>query len=106
MFEQLFACPRAVARQRDGPLAEERLTFLAHLADQGMSHWLLQKFAWHILAAAHSLRLTERPDERISSVEVEQQAVRWAQRPRRTPQPSNPKLAYRRFLCHVTQWLK
>ena len=106
MFEQLFACPRAVARQRDGPLAEERLAFLAHLADQGMSHWLLQKFAWHILAAAHSLRLAERPDEMISPVEVEQQAVRWAQRPRRTSQPSNPKLARQRFLCHVTQWLK
>src|SRR5207302_2017698 len=32
--------------------------------------------------------------------------TRWAQRPRRTSQPSNPKLARQRFLCHVTQWLK
>jgi hypothetical protein len=37
MFEQLLACLRAVARQRTGPLAEERPPFLTHLAGQGMT---------------------------------------------------------------------
>ena len=86
MFEQLFSRPDAVARYRSGPLAEERLAFLAHLAHLGLSNAALQKFAFHSLAAAHSLRLAERPHEAISAAEVEQQAVRWAQRPRRTSQ--------------------
>lgn len=74
MFDRLFACPRAVARHRTSPLAEERLAFLAHLADQGMSHWLLQKFAFHTLAAAHSLRLAERPHEDSTAAEIDEQA--------------------------------
>lgn len=106
MFDQLFARPDAVARYRSGPLAEERLAFLVHLAEQGMSHWLLQKFAFHTLAAAHLLRLVERSHEAIPAAEIEKQAVRWARRPRRTSQPSNPRRARQRFLCHVTQWLK
>lgn len=106
MFDQLFARPDAVARYRSGPLAEERLAFLVHLAEQGMSHWLLQKFAFHTLAAAHLLRLAERPHETIRAAEIEKQAIQWAQRPRRTSQPSNPRRAQQRFLCHVNQWLK
>jgi site-specific recombinase XerD len=106
MFEQLFGRPEAAARHRAGPLAEERLAFLTHLARQGMSCWALQKFAFHTLAGAQALRLAERPDEPISAAEVEQQADRWAQRRRRTSQPSNPPRARQRFICHVTQWLQ
>lgn len=106
MFEQLFGRPDAVARHRAGPLAEERLAFLAHLARQGMSRWALQKFAFHTLEGAQALRLAERPHETIAAAEVEQQASRWAQRGRRTSQPSNPPLARQRFICHVTQWLQ
>src|SRR4051812_835398 len=89
MFDQLFARPDAVARYRSGPLAEERLAFLLHLAEQGMSHWLLQKFAFHTLAAAHLLRLAERPHDAIPAAEIEKQAARSARRPRRTSQPSS-----------------
>ena len=35
MFDQLFTSPVAVARHRTGPLLEERLAFLTHLANQG-----------------------------------------------------------------------
>ena len=34
MFEQLFKQPQALARQRAGPLLQERLRYLDHLADQ------------------------------------------------------------------------
>jgi hypothetical protein len=37
MFEQLFPGPKAQARQRDGPLAEQRRDYLTHLVQQGMS---------------------------------------------------------------------
>lgn len=106
MFDQLVTRPEAVARYRRGPLAEERLAFLTHLARQGVSHWALKTISFHLLAAAHSLRLAERPREAVSAAEVEKQAARWARRPRRTSQPSNPVWARKRFLCHVTQWLR
>ena len=35
MFDQLFTSPVAVARHRTGPLLEERLAYLTHLANQG-----------------------------------------------------------------------
>ena len=37
MFEQLFKGPHALACQRNGPLAEERLRYLVHCAEQQMS---------------------------------------------------------------------
>ena len=37
MFDQLFDVPFALARHRTGPLLEERLAFLTHLANQGYS---------------------------------------------------------------------
>ena len=43
MFDQLFNCPAALARHRTGPLLEERLAFLTHLADQGYSRRDLRK---------------------------------------------------------------
>ena len=35
MFEQLFERPKALALQRTGPLLEERLAYLTHMASQG-----------------------------------------------------------------------
>ena len=35
MFDQLSQQPRAVARHRAGPLLDERLRYLGHLANQG-----------------------------------------------------------------------
>jgi site-specific recombinase XerD len=106
MFEKLVTRPDTVVRYRTGPLAEERLAFLTHLAHQGVSNWALKTISFHLLGAAHSLRLAERPHEAITSAEIEQQGVLWAQRPRRTSQPSNPVWARKRFICHVTQWLQ
>jgi hypothetical protein len=37
MFEQLFERPHALARQRNGPLAEERRRYLVHCAEQQLS---------------------------------------------------------------------
>ena len=37
MFERLFDCPRVLMRQRAGPLLEERLRYLCHRADQGIT---------------------------------------------------------------------
>ena len=36
MFEELFERPHALARQRSGPLLEERLIYLRYLAVSGL----------------------------------------------------------------------
>ena len=43
MFEQLFKQPHALARHRNGPLAEERRRYLAHCAEQQMSRRTLRR---------------------------------------------------------------
>src|SRR5262249_15586105 len=105
MFDQLFKRPQALARQRAGPLAEERLGYLAFLADQGMARGTLQAAAYHLLTVAYSLRLAERPGEVITLAEIEQKAVLWADR---SPRPSESQ-RLRSVACfrwHATQWLQ
>lgn len=38
MFETLFTYPKGVCRHRDGPLADERVAYLAKRAAQGVAH--------------------------------------------------------------------
>ena len=81
MFERLFDRPITLARQRAGPLLEERLRYLSHLAEQGVARHGLQVRAYYLLVVAQRLRLAERPGELISRDEIERQAHRWAQQP-------------------------
>src|SRR5438445_537728 len=60
MFEQLFKRPHALARHRNGPLAEERRRYLAHCAEQQMSRRTLRRTATYTLIVAKALRLAER----------------------------------------------
>ena len=66
MFEQLFERPHALARQRNGPAAEERLRYLAHCAEQQMARRTLRLIALYLLIVARALRLADRPGELIS----------------------------------------
>ena len=54
MFEQLFKRPHALARHRNGPLAEERCRYLAHCAQQQMSRRTLRRIAVYTLAGLSS----------------------------------------------------
>jgi integrase/recombinase XerD len=45
MFEQLFESQHALARQRNGPLAEERRRYLVHCAEQQMAPRTLRGIA-------------------------------------------------------------
>jgi site-specific recombinase XerD len=75
MFDQLFGLPQVLARHRAGPLREERLAFLAHLADQGYSRNSLRRKARGLLAIATSLRLAGRPGEKVTCAEIKRKAV-------------------------------
>jgi integrase/recombinase XerD len=66
MFDQLFTYPTVVARHREGPMAEERLAFLAHLATQGYSANGLRRKARRLLLIAETLGLDPRPRKALS----------------------------------------
>jgi len=105
MFEQLFDRPTTVAQQWAGPLLEERLRYLSHLAEQGVARHGLQVRAYYLLMVAQCLRLAERPAELISHAEIERQAHLWAQQPgpRKVIGSERQRV---RFLRHANQWLQ
>ena len=70
MFEQFFKCPVAVARHRKGPLLEERLAFLTHLANHVCSQKALQRNARRLLVIPQMLGLTNRPRKALTLAEI------------------------------------
>jgi site-specific recombinase XerD len=105
MFDRLFSRPTTLAQQQAGPLLEERLRYLSHLAEQGVARHGLQVRAYYLLVVAQCLRLAERPGELISHGEIERQAHLWAQQPgpRKVIGSKGQRVA---FLRHATQWLQ
>jgi hypothetical protein len=99
MFEQLFKRSHALARQRSGPLVEERRRYLAYLADQGWARRPLIVVAYYLLRIVEYLRLGERPDEVVSSVEIEEAARRWGDR-------TGSDWAREHFCFRATHWLR
>lgn len=104
MFERLFQDPRALARHRNGPLAEERCRFLAHCTQQRMSFLYVQKIAEYTLAVAKALRLADRPGEWITKNEIEVEAAHWAHRLKRR-RGRNVERACRTFTGYALRWL-
>jgi integrase/recombinase XerD len=105
MFEQLFERPHALARQRHGPLFEERLSYVSHCAEQQMARRTLQFVAIYLLIVAKALRLADRPGELISRDEIEAAANRWANRQPKPPQMRSVRLTWLRFTGNATRWL-
>lgn len=104
-LELLFERRHALIRQRTGPLVEDRLRFLAHLREQGMSRGVLRCAAFYLLAVARYLRLRERPNTVFRVAEIEQQARRWARRPPSPAWKPGP-FSRRRFVRWATEWLR
>lgn len=105
MLGRLFDRPITLAQQRVGPLLEDRLRYLSHLAEQGVNRHGLQVRAYYLLTVAQCLRLAGRPGEIISRREIQQQAHRWAQQPgpRKVIGSKHQRVA---FIRHATQWLR
>lgn len=102
MFDQLFRNPHLLACQRNGPLPEERLRYLAHCANQQMAQESLRKIAQCMLIIAKVLRLQERPGERITATEIHAEVDRWANRPK----PSEKGGSLLTLRCHAIRWLE
>src|SRR3989442_3120404 len=75
MFNQLFNHPRALERHTSAPLAEERLRYLSHCAEQGANRDTLRQVAQAQLVVIEQLGLTA--DGKISSERIEAAADRW-----------------------------
>ena len=105
MFDQFFQRPETLARHRDGPLAQERLSYLEHLAGQGRTHDFLVVTASYLIGIAEYLRLATRPGEVISRSEIEQASTLWAVRPTKSPRVSSRGSMAKRFRFHATRWL-
>jgi integrase/recombinase XerD len=103
MFEQLFQRPYTVVRHRDGPLAEERLRYLRHLAEQGMCRRYLKVVASRLLIIIDYLRLANRPTADIDLTEIEQQASLWA---KRLAKGEQRKYSWIAFCQHAKAWLR
>lgn len=112
MFEQLFERPKALAWHHRGPLVEERRAYLAHLhSDQGMARSYLRLVARYLIAVAESLRLDQRPDELISTAEIQERATLWANlrkqhQSRRQHAGQRSSAARLRFIRFATSWLR
>ena len=96
MLERLFDCPRILMRQRAAPLLEERLQYLCHFADQGITRRVLQEIARSLLVIAEVLRLAGRPGEIISLSEIGQLALLGGRQAVRNNRPG-PRVRRRRF---------
>ena len=106
MFDRLLKRPHALARHRNGPLAEERHRYLAHCAGQQLSWHTLQCIASNTLVVAEVLRLADRPGELIARAEIEAAADHWVNRAPRPRQVRNVRIACRTFRGHATRWLQ
>jgi integrase/recombinase XerD len=100
MFDQLFQNPRVLARQRSGPLAEERRRYLAYCAELGMAPKTLQSLARYILVITEVLRLAERPGELITRKEIRAEADRRAAERRKR------RMLTFKFTQFAIRWLK
>jgi site-specific recombinase XerD len=102
MFDQLFETRFARARHRAAPLLEERLAFLTHLANRGLSRSCLRVIAQQLLVFTKTFALVKHPTRIMPQDEVKRKmgdhrlfslATRWLRFLRRLeehPVPVSP----------------
>ncbi len=106
MFEQILKAPYALTRHRQSPLAEQRQRYLEYRAELGMSPGVQRTGAGYLLAVTKYLRLGERPDDLITTAEIEAMADRWANRSSKRTQTAGGRETRKRFIIYATDWLK
>jgi integrase/recombinase XerD len=106
VFKRLFKSPSALARHLSAPLLKQRQRYLAHLASQGMSRTTLRSAASFLLAIVRQLRLADRPGQRLSHAEIQEQATVWAQLSLQLPRHCGTDCRRQDFLRHATHWLQ
>src|SRR5712692_11828024 len=77
MFEELFTYPTVLKRHREGPLAQERRSYLAGLAAQAMARETLLRQARYSLCVARAIERWP-ADHRFTEIEIDELATVWA----------------------------
>ncbi len=103
MFNQLFKCPRAIERHQAGPLSEERLSYLAHCADQGRTKSSLRLIAQHLLMFVDYLPLAT--EDGIDIEQIHAAADQWVSRQPKPANVSDYGYGRMRFISDARQWL-
>ena len=102
MFKSLFQYPRVFSRHANGPLAEERNTFLKHLASRGTPRSTLLRYARQLRVIAVLLdRYLPGP---ISREQIARHAQQWAQGQRRRGHAQGLKWPREHFLQVASAW--
>ena len=110
MFKTLFRYSRVSSRHANGPLAQERSTFLSHLQTQGVPRSSLLRYASELLLVAGLLPGKGRGQ--IARSEIARCAGRWARRQRRRGRARTVQWAAQRFdqaacvWCSFMGWLE
>lgn len=110
MLKSLFHYPRVFSRHANGPLAEERDTFLKHLASRGTPRSTLLRYARQLRVIA--VLLDRHLPGPISREEITRRAQRWAQGQQRRGHAQGLKWPREHFLqvasawCMFMGWLK
>jgi integrase/recombinase XerD len=116
MFDQLFRIPAVVASYRKGPMLEERLAFLRHLAKQGYPRNSLQKHARRLLVIAQKLGLADQPRKALTAAEIKRKtanhrhlyslATRWLCFMGRLQQQAAPCTSWAREIDEFADYMK
>lgn len=102
MFKTLFRYPRVSSRHANGPLAQERRTFLSHLQTQGVPRSTLLRYASQLLLVAGLL--PRKGSDQIARSEITRCAERWAQRQQRRGRARTVQWAAQRFGQAACAW--
>lgn len=103
MFDQLFTCPRAIARHSTAPLLEERLRYLSYCAARGSTRSSLRLIAQHLLLFTDRLPLDA--EAQVSLEQIRAAADLWITReslPRNVTDSYHSRM---RFVSDARQWL-
>ena len=104
MFKSLFHHPRVVSRHANAPLAEERNTFLKHLAGRGTPRSTLLYYARQLRVIA--VLLDRHLPGPISHEQIARSAQRWAQGQRQRGQAQGVKWPREHFLQVASVWCR
>ena len=102
MFQTLFRYPRVSSRHANGPLAQERSTFLSYLQTQGVPRSTLLRYASQLLLVAGLL--PRKGGAQIAHSEISRCAERWAQRQQRRGCARTVRWAAQRFDQTACAW--
>ena len=104
MFDQLFNRPRGLKRHTTALLAEERIRYLSHCAEQGTRKSSLRRIAQAQLMIIEQLGLTA--EVKVTSQQIEAAADRWAALDPPQRKTKDFRKARLRFISVATRWLR